>query len=418
MATRRESIAPDWYTKPPFAYSPAVRFGSWIYPSQLFAADYGSGLDADARLPYQSSDTAPQYRAVLRRLARLVEPLGASINHQVKVDNYFSSRRHHGSREVRREVGLLGAASMALHARRLLVPGAVVSLDPVLVAGDSPPVERLQTDAVPLPVAGYAQAVRYGDWVFLAGDLATDFQHALAPEAEVDTRAWFQDPIEVQTRYTLQKLDVIFRHAGSSLQDMVYARVALVDPDDVAGLDRVWREIWPENPPARNVVFTCGLASEEARIEILPIGLVSGSKLPREEIRTSNAPRPLFHEPQALRVGDLLFLSTQMAVDEQGLDPRVPADPSFPFFGSTTKRQMDVILRNVKALCEAGGASLDTVLRTQLQFTDLAEFDAAREAWEGCFGPQPPALSAAEVPGPLPVPGCSVLMDVVAGVVE
>jgi 2-iminobutanoate/2-iminopropanoate deaminase len=163
-------------------------------------------------------------------------------------------------------------------------------------------------------------------------------------------------------------------------------------------------------------VFANSLASEACLIEIFVTALVRGSRLPREEIRTDNAPRPLFHEPQALRVGDLLFLSTQLAVNEYGLDPSVPLSPGFPFFGNSAKRQMEVMLRNIKAICEAGGASLATVLRTQMQFTNLSEFDAAREVWENDFGPEPPAMSAAEMRGPFPVPGCSVLLDVVAGV--
>jgi 2-iminobutanoate/2-iminopropanoate deaminase len=192
----------------------------------------------------------------------------------------------------------------------------------------------------------------------------------------------------------------------------------MVDPENIPGMERVWRQTWPENPPARNIVFANSLASEACLIEIFATALVRGSKLPREEVRTSNAPKPLFHEPQALRVGDLLFLSTQLAVNENGLDPSVPLNPDFPFWGNSAKRQMEVILRNVKSICEAGGASLETVLRTQMQFTDLPEFDPAREVWESYFGPEPPAISAAEVKGPFPVPGCTVLMDVVAGVTE
>ena len=105
-------------------------------------------------------------------------------------------------------------------------------------------------------------------------------------------------------------------------------------------------------------------------------------------------------------------------MNEYGLDPSVSLSPGFPFFGNPAKRQMEVILRNIKAICEAGGASQATVLRTQMQFTDLAEFDAVREVWENYFGPEPPAMSAAEMRGPFPVPGCSVLLDVVAGVTD
>jgi enamine deaminase RidA (YjgF/YER057c/UK114 family) len=305
---------------------------------------------------------------------------------------------------------------MALHANRLLVPGALMAVTPLAVLSNGPAKEALETDTVPLPVAGYSQAIRWGDWVFLAGELATDFKHALAPEVETDTRTWFHEPIELQTRYILKKLEAILENAGSSLKDVVYARLAMVDPKDISGMERVWREIWPEHPPARNIIFANSLASEECLIEVFATALVRGSKLPREEIRTANAPAPLFHEPQALRVGNLLFLSTQLPVNERGLDPSIPLDPSFPFFGNSAKRQTELMLHNIKSICEAGGASLETVLSTQIQFTNLTEFDSVREVWGAYFGPQPPAMSAAEVKGPFPVSGCSVLMDVVAGV--
>ena len=419
MERRRETISSKGYPRPPFAYSPAVKFGSWVFASMQMATDYENGIVQEARIPYSKTDTGGQSRAILGRLSELLESAGSSLQNQLKVDTYYINRRHSGTRGVRRQLmPVAPPTSMALQASRLLVPGALMAVTPVTFAGDGPAKEALQTNAVPLPVAGYSQALRWGEWVFLAGDLATDFKHALAPEVETDTRTWFREPIELQTRYTLKKLEAILEHAGSSLQDVVYARVAMVDPEDIPGMERVWRETWPEHPPARNIVFANSLASEACLIEIFATALVRGSKLPREEIHTSNAPRPLFHEPQALRVGDLLFLSTQLAVNEHGLDPSVPLNPSLPFFGNPAKRQMEVMLRNIKTICEAGGASLETVLRTQLQFTDLTEFDAVREVWETSFGPEPPAISAAEVKGPFPVPGCSVLVDVVAGVAE
>jgi enamine deaminase RidA (YjgF/YER057c/UK114 family) len=62
---------------------------------------------------------------------------------------------------------------------------------------------------------------------------------------------------------------------------------------------------------------------------------------------------------------------------------------------------MEVMLRNIKGICEAGGASLATVLRTQMQFTNLSSL-MPREIWENHFGPEPPAMSAAEMGGPFP----------------
>lgn len=104
MAERRQRIAPESHPQPPFAYSPAVRFGSWVFASMQIATDYKNGIVPEARLPYRGTDTGPHYRAILHRLSQLLETAGSSLQHQVKGDTYFASRRHFGTREVRRQL--------------------------------------------------------------------------------------------------------------------------------------------------------------------------------------------------------------------------------------------------------------------------------------------------------------------------
>ena len=272
------------------------------------ATDYKSGIVDEARIPYQSTDAVPQARVVLQQLSHLLETAGSSLQHQVKADNYYASRRHFGSREIRHKLMPVGAPpGMALHANRMLVPGALLTIEPIAVVKNSPPKEPLQTNAVALPVAAYSQAVRWGDWVFLAGDMATDFKHALAPEVETDTRTWIQDPIELQTRYTLKKLKTLLEYAGSSLQDVVHARGNGRSREylghgtrleDLAGTS-AGAQYRVRQQPHRKLLDRDFCHGTGARIKI-----ASGRDSP------DNAPRSLFHEPQALRVGDLLFVYT------------------------------------------------------------------------------------------------------------
>src|SRR5258708_6372066 len=122
MPRRRERIAPAAHPQPPFAYSPAVRFGPWVFGSMQMATDYAQGILPECRLPYRSSDTAPQGRAIMRRLSELLDAAGSSLQLQVRQDTYFARRRHFGTRDLRREFDLNGApTSMALHANRMLV---------------------------------------------------------------------------------------------------------------------------------------------------------------------------------------------------------------------------------------------------------------------------------------------------------
>ena len=52
MERCRETIRSKGYPRPPFAYSPAVKFGSWVFASMQMATDYENGIVQEARIPY------------------------------------------------------------------------------------------------------------------------------------------------------------------------------------------------------------------------------------------------------------------------------------------------------------------------------------------------------------------------------
>ena len=227
------------------------------------------------------------------------------------------------------------------------------------------------------------------------------------------------EPIELQTRYTLKKLKTVLEFAGSSLQDVVHARVAMVDPENISGMERVWqKKLLAGKSPGAQHCFRKRLGIGSLLDRNFYHRARKGIQITSaKSCAPSNAPKPLFHEPQALRVGDLLFLSTQLAVDENGLDASVGLNCHLPFHGNATKRQMAVMLRNIKAICEAGGASLETVLRPKCRLP-ISPSSMEQEK----FGKISLARAAGVFRGGLrrqfPVEGCSVLMDVVAGVIE
>ena len=67
MERRREIVTSKGYPRPRFAFSPAVKFGSWVFGSMQMATDYQYGIVPEAHVPYQSTDTSLQSRAILRR---------------------------------------------------------------------------------------------------------------------------------------------------------------------------------------------------------------------------------------------------------------------------------------------------------------------------------------------------------------
>jgi enamine deaminase RidA (YjgF/YER057c/UK114 family) len=100
-----------------------------------------------------------------------------------------------------------------------------------------------------------------------------------------------------------------------------------------------------------------------------------------------------------------------MAADRDGLLPAAAVDPRQPYFSSSSEAQAEAIIDNIARLCEAGGTSLANVVRVLLFLTDIAAFYPIYKVWERRLGGQPLPFAAVEVPGPLPVPGATVMME-------
>ena len=123
-------------------------------------------------------------------------------------------------------------------------------------------------------------------------------------------------------------------------------------------------------------------------------------------IRTENAPAPFQGAPysQAIRAGDFVFVSGQLAIDPA--DGKMVEGP----IGAQTER----IFLNIKAILEAAGSSLDNLVKTSVFLADLGDFAAMNEAYAKYAGANPPARSTFQVAG-LPA-GARIEIEVVAHV--
>jgi 2-iminobutanoate/2-iminopropanoate deaminase len=75
-----------------------------------------------------------------------------------------------------------------------------------------------------------------------------------------------------ETRRTLQNIQAILEAAGSSLRDVVRVGVFLADLKDFDAMNAVYREFFPEDPPARTTV---GAQLPKIKVEIDCIARVS-----------------------------------------------------------------------------------------------------------------------------------------------
>jgi 2-iminobutanoate/2-iminopropanoate deaminase len=103
-------------------------------------------------------------------------------------------------------------------------------------------------------------------------------------------------------------------------------------------------------------------------------------------INTQNAPKAIGPYSQATLVGNLLFVSGQL--------------PLNPFTGDITgdiKEQTCQSLSNLKAIMEAAGMGLCSVVKTTVYLSDMNNFVAMNEVYSTFFSSDFPARVAVEV---------------------
>lgn len=109
--------------------------------------------------------------------------------------------------------------------------------------------------------------------------------------------------------------------------------------------------------------------------------------MPRQIIHTDQAPAAIGPYSQAVRSGNLVFLSGQIPLD--------PATGNVVEGGieAQARRAFD----NLKAVVDAAGGNLDGVVRLGLYLTDLGQFAAVNTVMSEYFAAPYPARSTIEV---------------------
>ncbi len=110
----------------------------------------------------------------------------------------------------------------------------------------------------------------------------------------------------------------------------------------------------------------------------------------KQVIATAQAPAAIGPYSQAVRVGDLLYTSGQVALD--------PATGQLVSGG--IEEQTVRVLENLKAVLEAAGASMSQVVKTMVFLKDMNDFAAMNAVYGRYLAPEgttPPARSTVEV---------------------
>ena len=103
-----------------------------------------------------------------------------------------------------------------------------------------------------------SRAVRAGDYIFLTGQVPM-----------VDGNVMTDGTIEEQTKVVLNEIQSTLVQAGCNLSQVVKTMVWLHSREDFPGFNSIYKEFFPNDPPARSAVLNELLVDVKVEIEVI-----------------------------------------------------------------------------------------------------------------------------------------------------
>ena len=119
-------------------------------------------------------------------------------------------------------------------------------------------------------------------------------------------------------------------------------------------------------------------------------------------INSDHAPKAVGPYSQAVRAGNTLYISGQVAIDPI----------SNTIIKSNIEDETTQIMKNIENILKEAGLMFDNVVRTKIYLTNMNDFSAVNNVYGSYFKSNPPARTTIEVSG-LPL-GVNVEIDMIA----
>lgn len=106
-------------------------------------------------------------------------------------------------------------------------------------------------------------------------------------------------------------------------------------------------------------------------------------------IKTDAAPAPIGPYNQAVQVGNMLFVSGQIALD--------PKDGSL--FQGDIAQETEIVMSNLKGILTAAGMDFSNIVKTSIFLMDMGQFATVNEVYARYFSDNYPARETVQVAG-------------------
>ena len=122
----------------------------------------------------------------------------------------------------------------------------------------------------------------------------------------------------------------------------------------------------------------------------------------KKPVQTSAAPSAIGPYSQAIRIGDFLYTSGQIALNPDTME----------MMNGEIEEQTERVLMSIEAILKVDGLSLAHVIKTTVYLTDLGDFSRMNQVYEKFFEKTKPARACVQVAA-LPK-GAKIEMDAIA----
>jgi 2-iminobutanoate/2-iminopropanoate deaminase len=118
-------------------------------------------------------------------------------------------------------------------------------------SGKSSKKKVIYTDNAPKAIGPYSQAIKYGDMLFISGQLGINPKTNTIPE-----------DVETQTKYSMENLKAILAEGGMGFEDVVQTHIFLKDMKDFQKVNEIYAKYFETDYPARATMQVAALPKD------------------------------------------------------------------------------------------------------------------------------------------------------------
>ena len=207
----------------------------------------GIPVGKDPDFPHYRSNPEDQTNYVLGNMEKCAQAAGTTLQNAIKSQLYHIDRNDfHDIDMVWKSYMNVPPPRSAMEIKGLMVPGALMTANLISLIPDAKHQKKeiLYTDQFhpSMRTVHFSPAIEAGDWIFLAGQVATDFKtpvlgvHPKMPHYGID--------IEIQAEFVMKNLKELLEHCGATLDDVVVSHIFPLDARaDYRGFERTYKKI-------------------------------------------------------------------------------------------------------------------------------------------------------------------------------